>query len=124
MIVTLTLPSGEATSASGVLREFSRADRAVRALRSFGLSVLLAALFIPIPIIHLLAIPFLLIGGAVVGIRQLVIVARLQPFRMPCPKCAGSNRVGGGLGVRNVAKPIERSCDECRRALRLMIADP
>lgn len=121
--VILEATDGTSVRADGVLREFTGTERAKRAAMVILIAVALASAFIPIPIIHLLGIPMLLIGGIVLSVRQLSLVARLQPLRMRCPKCDAINRVGGGLGLRSVADPIERMCDTCRRTLILRIVD-
>ena len=123
VIVILATADGAITRAAGTLDEFSAADRVKRAAATFAIGVLVAVLFIPIPIIHLLAIPFALIAGTAISIRQSMSVARLRPLRMPCPKCGGTNRVGGGVGLRDVATPVERMCDECRRGLQLRLTE-
>jgi hypothetical protein len=121
--VTLAAGGGEVTTAPGRLQVFSAGDRLRRALTTLGIGLLGAALFIPIPIIHLLGIPMAIIASVVISIRQFSSAARLDPLRMPCPKCGGTNRIGGGLGLRHPAQPVERMCDECRRGLQLRIAD-
>jgi hypothetical protein len=121
--VTLEAAGGETTSADGVLREFSVMDRTRRALITLGAGLLCVAVLIPIPIIHLLGIPLALIASVVISIRQFSSTARLDPVRLPCPKCAGINRIGGGLGLRHPKQPVERMCDDCRRHLQLRMTD-
>lgn len=120
--VTLQAPNGKTLSAAGRLQEFSPIDRLRRAAMSFGMALLAVAVFVFIPIIHLLAIPLLLIGGIVVAVRQLLSVARLHPLRIACPECGGRNRLGGGLGYRSITTPINRMCEECRRNLVVRIS--
>lgn len=122
-MVTLRAADGTSVSAEGWLREFTPVDRAKRAAVLMLLATGLAATLIPIPIIHLLGIPLLLIAGIVLAVRQLSLVARLRPLRIACPKCGGVNRVGGGLGYRSVAHPMDHSCDSCRRifTMRIMV---
>jgi hypothetical protein len=120
-MVILATPDGAATRADGRVREFTPGERVKRAVLVMLLAIALAATLIPIPIIHLLGIPMLLITGIVLSIRQLSLVARLVPLQLPCPKCHAANRVGGGLGLRNIAEPIERMCEGCRRGLTLRI---
>jgi hypothetical protein len=86
------------------------------------IAVLLASTLIPIPIVHLLGIPILLVTGVILAVRQVSMAGRLRPLRLACPKCGVPNRVGGGLGYRT-AEPRERMCDSCRRGLMLRI-DP
>lgn len=121
--VTLEAAGGETTSADGVLREFSLLDRTRRALITLGVGLLCVAVLIPIPIIHLLGIPLALIASVVISIRQFSSTARLDPLRMPCPKCGATNRIGGGLGLRHPMQPVERMCEDCRRHLQLSITE-
>jgi hypothetical protein len=111
------------TRAPGLLREFTVADRVMRAALVMAGAVVLAGALIPIPIIHLLGIPLVLITGIVLAARQLAAVARLRPLRIACPKCGAANRVGGGFGYRSVAGEFERACESCRRRLTMRIAD-
>lgn len=121
--ITLAAAGGEATTADGTLREFSVMDRARRALITLGVGLLCVAVLIPIPIIHLLGIPLALIASVVISVRQFSSAARLDPLRMACPKCGGTNRIGGGLGLRHPTRPVERMCDDCRRHLQLRITE-
>ena len=118
--VSLEATGAEITRCHGLFADFTLARRARRAVIVLLGATGLAALFLPIPIIHLLAIPMILLGGIVTAIRQLSVVGRLAPLRMACPKCGVRNRVGGGLGVRSVA-PKSRVCESCRRELILRI---
>ncbi|MGH7523920.1 MAG: hypothetical protein ACREK8_06410, partial [Gemmatimonadales bacterium] len=83
-------------------------------------AVVLAATLIPIPIVHLLGIPLLLLIGIVLSIRQLSMIGRLLAVRIPCQKCGEPNNVGGGLG-RSSLDPHEQVCDSCRRTLTMSI---
>ena len=117
--VSLTLPGTEPVLATGVFTEFTRGERVKRAAVVMLVAILLAATLIPIPIVHLLGIPLLLVVGVILSIRQLSMVGRLQPLRIACPKCGELNRVGGGLGYSSIT-PRERMCDSCRRGLTLL----
>lgn len=121
--VRLEAADGSASAVPGRLQEYHRVDRLRRAAIVFLVAVLLAAMLIPIPIVHLVGIPLMLILGVVIGARQLGIGYRLQPVRIACPRCHGMNRVGGGLGLRSVTDPIERMCEICRRAMQVRIVE-
>jgi hypothetical protein len=84
-------------------------------------TVIAAAILIPIPIVHLIGIPLVLLAGLVAAIRQAQSVARLEPMRLACPRCGAENAIGGGLGYRNVGQAIPRPCESCRRPLTLHI---
>lgn len=120
--VSLVAADGTTVTASGSLQEYSSVDRIRRAATVVGIFILLAASLIPIPIVHLLGIPLMLIIGLVLGGRQLTISCRIKPMRVACPRCGGPNRVGGGLGLRSSTDPVERMCEECRRPLTVTLA--
>lgn len=120
VIVFLETAGGEARQSNGSFAEFTAAQRVGRSGMLLLASVGLAVLFLPIPIIHLLAIPMILLGGILSAIRQLSVVGRLGPLRIACPSCGVPNRVGGGLGVRSMA-PQRRSCESCRRQIVVRI---
>src|ERR1041384_6213797 len=122
VIVSLNATGAEPVGANGVFHEFTVKERIVRAGIVMLVAILLASTLIPIPIVHLLGIPILLVTGVVLAIRQVSMAGRLRPLRLACPKCGALTRVGGGLGYRT-AEPRERMCDSCRRGLMLRI-DP
>lgn len=117
--VTLTSSGGTVTTAPGTLQRFTPVQRFVRAVIILLVGIGAAALLIPVPIIHLLGIPLVLLVSIVAAGRQSVTAARLLPLRLACPSCGAKNSVGGGLGYRNATEPIEISCDSCRRGLTL-----
>jgi hypothetical protein len=121
--VTLEATGVHVVTVAGILRDFTAVDRMKRAALVMGGAVVLAGALIPIPIIHLLGIPLVLLAGIVMAGRQLTLAARLQPLRIACPKCGAVNRVGGGLGYRSVASGLDRTCDSCRRSLTMRITD-
>ena len=120
VLVSLEAPELPPVIREGVFTDFTSQQRVLRSAGVFAISVVIAALFIPIPIIHLLAIPMALGAGILVAVRQLAMVGRLAPMRMACPKCGALNRVGGGIGVRTLV-PQTLTCDSCRRSLVMQI---
>lgn len=120
VIVGLTIAGAEPVRVPGTFQVFTLADRVRRSGMVMLVAVLLAATLIPIPIIHLLGIPLLLLTGVVLSIRQLSMIGRLKAVKIACPKCGELNRVGGGLGRSSIA-PREQNCESCRRALTLTI---
>ena len=118
--VILDLPGSMSTEANGVFDEFTIAQKIKRSGLTMLGAVGLSATLIPIPIIHLIGPPMLLLTGAVLAIMQLTYVGRLSAVSVPCPKCGKPNRIGGGLGRRSIA-PAERMCEACRRGLTLRI---
>jgi hypothetical protein len=121
--VTVELVSGDAepSRALGELRTFSPAERFGRAALVLLAACVAAALIVPVPIVHLVGIPLVLLAGVVAAVRQAMAVARLAPMRIPCPRCGTANSLGGGLGYRTTTGPIARQCESCRRPLELRI---
>lgn len=117
--VVLACSDAEPTRVPGRLRIFSPGQRLMRAAGMIGLGLVAAVVMLPIPIIHLLGIPLVLIVGIGAAIRQTRSVARLAPMRIACPKCGEPNSIGGGIGFRTATGPIERRCEECRRGQTL-----
>jgi hypothetical protein len=120
LTVSLSIAGADPAQQAGVFQEFTMMDRVRRSATIMLVAVLLAATLIPIPIVHLLGIPLLLLIGAVTAIRQLSMIGRLQAVRIPCPKCGEPNQIGGGLG-RSSLEPHEQVCDSCRRTLTMSI---
>lgn len=122
--VTVELAAGDAvTRAAGELRTFSPAERLGRALLALLVAIAAAAAMIPIPIVHLIGVPLVLIAGVMLAIRQAMSVGRLAPLRLPCPRCGAPNSIGGGLGYRTVEGAMSRQCESCRRAMSLTMDD-
>lgn len=78
-------------------------------------------MLIPIPIIHLVGIPLMLLVGIFAAAKQMTAAARLKPMRLACPACEAKNRIGGGFGYHHPDEPIEMNCDSCRRGLILKL---
>ena len=105
----------------GTLRVFTPMQRVARAGAMMLVAVVLAGSLLPIPIIHLIGPPLILLTGVVLAVRQLGTGVRLAPMHVNCPKCGYSNRIGGGLGWHNVDHVMERHCESCRRVLVMRI---
>lgn len=119
--VVLASADGGEVRGEGVVTELAPQARALRAAGFLLGAVVLAASLIPVPIIHFIGPPALLITGGVVAVRQLRAVARLAPLRLACPKCQAVNRIGGGLGMAHPDRPIAVSCESCRRGLTVTL---
>lgn len=121
--VTVELAAGDAepSRAPGELRVFSPLERIGRAMVVLLIACGLAAAIIPVPIVHLVGIPLVLLAGVIAAVRQAMAVARLAPMRLACPRCGAANSIGGGLGYRTTSGPIARQCESCRRALELRL---
>ncbi|MBK9548708.1 MAG: hypothetical protein IPO52_06290 [Gemmatimonadetes bacterium] len=121
VMVALVSADGGEVRGEGELIEIPFGTRVVRAVGIFVVAMLASVALIPIPIIHLMGPPLLLIGGGIAAGRQLRAVARLTPIRLACPKCQAVNRIGGGLGMIHPDQPLEISCDSCRRGLTVTL---
>lgn len=117
--VTLRAGPDEESSVPGVLHLLSPLQRAGRAAVTLGGFLVVAALLIPIPIIHLIGIPLAMLLGLVMAVRQGRCVARLDRVAVACPRCGERNHLGGGLGYRTATGPIPIQCSSCRRVLAL-----
>lgn len=123
--VTVHVASGaDETVVQGKFHLFTPLERVLRTLAVLGITIFLAATLIPIPLIHLVGIPLVLVVGLVLTGRQALAVGRLQLLRANCPRCGGVNRLGGGLGVRSASREIEVNCQHCRRPLSVRIDPP
>lgn len=123
--VTITTAGVEPSTGPGRLVEYSPGRRLLRAAGVFLAFVGLAALLIPIPVIHLVGIPLMLVLGLVTAARTLGREARLARMHLPCPKCGARNDLGGGLGLANPSGPFAITCSSCRRGLTMTLApDP
>ncbi len=119
VLVRLSSSDGSASEAVGQLTVLTSTERGIRVAVVLLIAIVLAAMLIPIPIIHLVGIPVAMIVGIGVAVRQGRAVARLAPMRLDCPRCGEPNTLGGGLGYRSATGPISRPCENCRRELEL-----
>jgi hypothetical protein len=119
--VVVSALGAEPVRAVGEMRLLTTTSRLGRAAGIMLIAVVLAAAIIPVPIVHLIGIPLILVLGLVAAIRQLRSAALLAPLRMHCPRCGAVNSFGGGLGLRAAAGHVARNCESCRRQLELRI---
>ncbi len=117
--VVLSASGTEPSRVPGRLVLLGPGARARRAATVVLIAMVMSAMLIPIPIVHLIGIPLTLFIGIAVAVRTSRAVARLEPTHLPCPKCGARNNVGGGLGYRSATGPIDRACESCRRPLEL-----
>ena len=119
--VTLSADDANGVAVPGTLHVFTPAQRLKRAGAVMLVAVVLAGMLLPIPIIHLIGPPVILVTGIVLAVRQLRAGVRLAPVKVKCPKCGYANRIGGGLGWHDVEGSMERQCESCRRVLLLRV---
>ena len=109
----------EPVRAVGEMRVLSTSARVGRAVGILVVALGLSAALIPIPIVHLVGIPLMVIAGIATAVRQVRSVALLDPVRFNCPRCGAGNAIGGGLGLATATGPIHRDCESCRRPLEI-----
>ena len=117
--IVVEASDSEPVRAAGEMRVLGPGARVVRAAAILLLAVGLSAALIPVPVVHLVGIPLMLIAGVAAAVRQLRSVALLDPVRFPCPRCGARNSIGGGLGLATSTGPIQRDCESCRRQLQI-----
>ncbi len=117
--VTLTAADGRESAAPGVLAEIPAGTRFRRVAITAGVAILLSAAMIPIPIVHFIGVPLVLIGGIAAAVWQGKQVATLERVEIPCPCCGAVNRVGGGPGYPSTRGPFSHPCTNCRLQLTL-----
>lgn len=81
-------------------------------------AVALAALFLPIPLMHLAGIPIILVGIWLAA-RRLRNRAVIASARGRCPACGEETPLYVGFGSAPFKLPIQTSCAKCARTLRV-----
>jgi hypothetical protein len=118
---SLTLPlSGfgrPATEAHVIVETLRPKDRLVRAGSVALAGFVLALIFIPIPLVHLVLVPGALILGAVLALLRLRQREIFSFAEGRCPYCGADQRLG--LRGKVFRLPRRVSCRECRRDLDL-----
>jgi hypothetical protein len=120
--VSLTAAGADPVVMPGELRILGAGQRVARAAAILVVAGFLAAAIIPVPIVHLVGIPIVLIVALLAVARQLRAAAYLAPMRIACPRCGAENSIGGGFGFTTTTGPIHRDCESCRRPLELRLA--
>jgi len=106
-------PPGEARIE---IAELTRAERIKRAAAIFGAFCLVAAVALPIPLVHLVLVPGALLVGAGLGVQRLTQSAIFQRVEGRCPFC-GTEQAFTVMGRFRLPKPV--SCVHCHRELSL-----
>ncbi len=106
-----------ATAATAVTRHLTARDRMVRAAKAFGLALASALIMLPIPIIHLIGPPVVLLIGLVVAVKRLGQGQIFASAEGECPFC----HVTQPLGLRDsrFRLPVDLICRSCRQPLQL-----
>ena len=90
---------------------------------ALGLGVLLALVFLPIPIVHFAGVPLALLGGLVVAGRRLAPGARLRAIRGACPHCGHDQSFFLGPSWRRGGVSRQLVCERCAQTLAAVEAD-
>ena len=96
--------------------EFDRAARLRRAASIFFPLLGGALLALPIPAVHLAAVPGLLIAGIVLGIQRLRQTSRLERLAGPCPGCASDQEFPTPA---RLVLPLTLRCPSCGEFVKL-----
>jgi hypothetical protein len=107
------VPPGEARVE---IAELTRAERVKRAAATFGVFCVVAAIAIPIPLVHLVLVPGALLLGAGLGAQRLTQSAVFHRVEGGCPFC-GTEQTFSVMGRFRLPKTL--SCVHCHRELSL-----
>jgi hypothetical protein len=105
-----------ATTAQVEFYSLSPTDRFKRAAVIFGLCVLAAVIFLPVPLVHLVIVPGALVLGFVFAIVRLQQREIFRSVLGRCPFCGAEQRFTA-LGRFRVPKTL--NCSHCQRQLVL-----
>ncbi|MFZ5625490.1 MAG: hypothetical protein ACOY71_13875 [Gemmatimonadota bacterium] len=110
--------------AIATLEPISPRRRLGRAALCAGAGLILAVLFLPIPIMHLVGIALGIPGGIYLASRQLRIGHVLRKLEGTCPFCGQRQAFWPGLGVLGFRLPLSVSCESCHRNLTVTELTP
>ena len=120
--VRLTLGSEAPTTATVTIAEWTMLERLRRAVMPAALCWCVAGLLLPIPVIHLVLPPALLLAGPVVFVWKFFTRSSFKEVVGPCPRCKGDARtmpMGGG-----VSNETNVMCEGCGNQLTLRLSMP
>lgn len=92
--------------------------RALKALRSVGIGLVIAVVLLPVPVIHLAGIG-IFVGCIVVAIFQLRPGLRIASVEGACPHCGHVQKYWLGLNVGPMKFPKGTSCEKCAKTLTI-----
>lgn len=110
--VTVRGAPGQECSAELNVERFSVVRRAKRSATTLAAFIAGAALAVPIPVVHLFAVPGLLVAAPVAALIVWLRRGRVGGA-LRCPACAETI----GLAEVPLVFPIERSCAKCGQPL-------
>jgi hypothetical protein len=106
-----------ATEAQVVVKSLTLRDRLVRSSMVLGGGFLVAAIALPIPIVHLVLVPMGLLLGLAFGVTRLRHREIFSLAEGDCPCCGTHQRLG--LAGRVFRLPRRVFCRNCQRELDL-----
>ncbi len=110
--------SNRTAPATGIVRTLGMGYRIGRGVMTLLGSVVLAALFLPIPLMHLAGIPIVL-AGVFFATRRVRSAKVLRSARGTCPSCGEDTSCFVGFGGTPYKLPLKTSCTHCARSLVL-----
>lgn len=108
------------TAATVTLHAYTPAARAKRVAVAVVGGVVVAALAIPIPVVHFVCVPLALFGGIGAGIRLAGVRESLRGVHGACPRCGREQDFFVGTGLFGYRLPMTLACDHCSRESRLV----
>jgi hypothetical protein len=102
------------------LRDWSVMERARRAVFALAICWVLAGIFLPVPPIHWVLVPTLLLAGPILAGFRMTEKTRLEGIKGSCPRCKVDRSFP--LSTRYSAKG-SFACDQCGNLIELQQAD-
>src|SRR5690349_21813294 len=90
LAVTVTADSGKTSPGTVRIREWSKRDRSRRALKFWGGAWILALALVPIPIVHFVLVPALIIAGPIGAWVISTQGASILGGESVCPECGAA----------------------------------
>ncbi len=120
--VRLSLGSEAPTTAVVTIAEWTLLERLRRAVMPAALCWCVGGLLLPIPLVHLVAPPLLLLAGPIVFVWKFFTRSSFKEVVGVCPRCKGEARtmtMGGG-----VSNETNVMCEGCGNQLTLRLTTP
>lgn len=112
----LSFPGEPTTRGVGQVHDWTVLERARRAVFALAFCWVIGALFLPIPGVHFVLPPTLLLAGPIIAILRLTERTRLQTLKGACPRCKVSREFK--LDLRFKGKR-SFTCDGCGNLIEL-----
>lgn len=105
------------TAAEALVRRYDRRRRVGRALRILGACWGLAVVAVFLPVLHLVLVPALALGGVILALQRWNQPAAVIGARGTCPACDSAQEFR--LHPAPLGEPLAHRCESCGRALSL-----